>query len=877
MIRKEVNITYFLIIVMVFLGIFGLVFLKGSLTGFAVFDKGVYGISGVNFFKEDFDPGSTNFTEKGSQGSGDNIRSDEPLEESSEFNENQKIFNEESSSPDSENGEEIFEGFTEKEINQHSRKEIKKIFDKKGNLDIKKTGGSFFSLGDKLISEDTQTGELARRGVSVETTRSKIVIDRPVKWIKKINIDQSKKSLKEEFSVFLDKDVKNISILTGRDALMAERDLNEHKQILEEISREKIKSGKITGNVAADVNFERGIIGKFFESIADFVSEGDTLDENELEKKEQLKKGGSLKKINLTELFHKEDEIIVEYYTSSPESFEKRVNYGKMINVSSRGEMGYEDILAYTDFVKGIEKDNLEFYHLENGAKKKEDFRDYDLDDDGKVDYIEWDVSHLSSQIYGVVTDSSKLGDEKINAVKSNDDSDKDGFYDISNCIELQGILLDLNENYELVKDIDCKGFSYDFTENNGFMPIGNSSKGFSGILKGNDYMIENLRMKRPLRENVAVFGFLNKKAIIEDLGLINFNISGGEKVSSIVSFNEGSIKDCYSKGEVYSITSKAGGFVYENEGDIFNCYSFVDLFILKGELPSNIKGFVGKGVVSGVNNLEIEGIPGIFFSSEKSASVEINIRNTGSNFLNDCRFEMPEGYSMWISESERKSIASGQRIDYEFNIDVPKNKSAGKYKLPLNFKCQELKKEFNLPIEIIEKDFVFEFINAYRFEDKINLSYSIKELSGEKQKIDVDFKFIDSDKDTVADINKKIEIEPRSFNELGVAVPVKKSLEGELKLFVNMNSESYSSFFQESILINKPAKVSGFSVLDKVGGADSLATLLMVALFGGFAFLVLKRIKKNKKSNRISKKEYRKKLFKEFDSGSGGVSDYFS
>lgn len=58
--------------------------------------------------------------------------------------------------------------------------------------------------------------------------------------------------------------------------------------------------------------------------------------------------------------------------------------------------------------------------------------------------------------------------------------------------------------------------------------------------------------------------------------------MANNTNIGGFVSFNSGTIKDCYS---VLKIKSKnnSGGFVYENKGDIFNSYSYGDLKSLKG------------------------------------------------------------------------------------------------------------------------------------------------------------------------------------------------------------------------------------------------------------------------------------------------------
>ena len=47
--------------------------------------------------------------------------------------------------------------------------------------------------------------------------------------------------------------------------------------------------------------------------------------------------------------------------------------------------------------------EKIKIYHLQNSSRQEIDFDYFDLDEDGSIDYVEWNVEHLSEQIYEII------------------------------------------------------------------------------------------------------------------------------------------------------------------------------------------------------------------------------------------------------------------------------------------------------------------------------------------------------------------------------------------------------------------------------------------------------------------------------------------
>ncbi len=112
--------------------------------------------------------------------------------------------------------------------------------------------------------------------------------------------------------------------------------------------------------------------------------------------------------------------------------------------------------------------------------------------------------------------------------------------------------------------------------QNEGWQPIGDEDKPFSGTYDGNNRRIRNLSINRPGADNVGLFGYTSEEAIIKNVNLLSVNIVGGEFTGGLVGYNNGEILNCFVDGTITaleddeeSLERRVGGLVGENTGVI--------------------------------------------------------------------------------------------------------------------------------------------------------------------------------------------------------------------------------------------------------------------------------------------------------------------
>ncbi len=157
---------------------------------------------------------------------------------------------------------------------------------------------------------------------------------------------------------------------------------------------------------------------------------------------------------------------------------------------------------------------------------------------------------------------------------------------------ELQAVNNDLDANYVQIADIDLSSID-------NFVRIGadGSMTRFEGTYNGNGFVISNLTMNTDITD-VALFAAIGTSGIIENIGLENINVRGGNYVGGLVAINRGTVLNSYTLGIVESTSYYASGLVAYNIGIIRDSYSSVNSLASN----SNSAGLVAQSTTSTAN-----------------------------------------------------------------------------------------------------------------------------------------------------------------------------------------------------------------------------------------------------------------------------------
>lgn len=137
---------------------------------------------------------------------------------------------------------------------------------------------------------------------------------------------------------------------------------------------------------------------------------------------------------------------------------------------------------------------------------------------------------------------------------------------------DLDAVRDKLGGRYVLMNDLDSTTAGYEelasatANEGKGWQPLGSEDDLFTGTFDGQGYEIHGLFSDRPDEMYVGLFGVVNEKGVIQNIGVVNATLDGYGAVGALVGDNEGTVSNSYSTGSVNGI-GWVGGLLGVNLG----------------------------------------------------------------------------------------------------------------------------------------------------------------------------------------------------------------------------------------------------------------------------------------------------------------------
>jgi len=152
-------------------------------------------------------------------------------------------------------------------------------------------------------------------------------------------------------------------------------------------------------------------------------------------------------------------------------------------------------------------------------------------------------------------------------------------YLEIRNWYDLYVIGGNLGGHYLLMNDLNPATDGYGevasetANQGKGWQPIGTSDDPFTGSFDGQGYEISDMFINRPDESLVGLFGAVNEGGVIQNVKVVNVNVTGEWAIGGLVGENWGDVRNSYSGGTV-SGEDCVGGLVGGNAGDVSNSYS---------------------------------------------------------------------------------------------------------------------------------------------------------------------------------------------------------------------------------------------------------------------------------------------------------------
>ena len=224
------------------------------------------------------------------------------------------------------------------------------------------------------------------------------------------------------------------------------------------------------------------------------------------------------------------------------------------------------------------------------------------------------------------------------------------------------------------------------------------------------------------------------------------------------------------------------------------------------------------------------------------SRTLSLSVQNTGTVPVSSCILRGDD--SGWVTIADgTKNLVAGESSAFAFSVNIPKETQAGVYTLGLSVTCAETSASKSLTVNVLQKKLDFNITDVQRTrQTRVSVDYTITELAGEDQDLEIYFSIKDASGLEVANAPQNRSINANATDDFRTNIAINESINGTMTLSAVFNSQIYSSSVLEPIDLST---VTGAAIFGGVG-AGSLVILVVVVLILGAVFFVARRMRKS-------------------------------
>ena len=186
--------------------------------------------------------------------------------------------------------------------------------------------------------------------------------------------------------------------------------------------------------------------------------------------------------------------------------------------------------------------------------------------------------------------------------------------YQIADWRQLDNVRNYRDAHFIVINDLDLNSIGYTglasatANEGKGWQPIGTNAVNdtFVGSFDGQGYEIRDLFIDRPDEPDVGLFGVLDTVGVIENVGVVNGDVTGNNNTGGLVGKNQGSVSNSYATGNVTGDDNVGGLVGWNFDGTVTGSYATGSVTGL-----SNVGGLVGWTTGNMSNSYAMGGVTG--------------------------------------------------------------------------------------------------------------------------------------------------------------------------------------------------------------------------------------------------------------------------
>ena len=247
------------------------------------------------------------------------------------------------------------------------------------------------------------------------------------------------------------------------------------------------------------------------------------------------------------------------------------------------------------------------------------------------------------------------------------------------------------------------------------------------------------------------------------------------------------------------------------------------------------------------ITQISLGEVPGQDIIQGDTKALSLSVQNTGTVPVSSCALSGDDSGLVTVTDVA-KNINPGEGATFTFSVDISEGTTPGAYTLGLSVDCAETTASKQVTVNVLQKKLDFNITNVQRTrEDRVRVDYSLTELSGEDQDVQVFFTIVDASGLQVANNSQNSSVDANKTDDFRVNIPINETLEGNLTLSASFNSQIYSSSVLEPITLGAP--IGGFAIFGGIGGTGGVVILIVVVLVLVVVFFLARQMRKSGKT----------------------------
>lgn len=272
----------------------------------------------------------------------------------------------------------------------------------------------------------------------------------------------------------------------------------------------------------------------------------------------------------------------------------------------------------------------------------------------------------------------------------------------------------------------------------------------------------------------------------------------------------------------------------------------------------SGSSGGGGSSFINISSKLSVSKLGEILARGGDKKTLSLSVKNTGKNFLNNCRLIIKGDLSPWIYSTQTQGIAPGENFNFVFDLNVPEGIKSGEYSSKLEVNCDEESNTQDLIVNIPASSDLIKIDSIFQEKNNINISYTFDNAKIAGESAIVEIWIVSEDGVEIKRISDSFSINLEGPIKRNIVLELPSNLAGIFSIYLALSSE-LDNFERESIVLGSPSG-TGFAILDGTRG-KIISYIIFVIIIGIGVLFVIRGHKEKKIHKKIKVLEKKDKL----------------